>query len=431
MDKNLLLVLPQNERGFWGKVTRGKTGFVRLSLPTVAALTPADWQVSIHDSRVQPVDYDCKADLVGITAFTAEIPSAYEIADGFRKRGIPVVLGGVHASALPQEALDHADAVVIGEAELIWEPLFRDLEAGKLQRIYRGETLCDMQEMKIPRRNLLDRSLYVACFNTVQATRGCPFDCDFCAVTGVFGRKFRTRPVAQVVEEIRGFDTRDFLFVDDNICGNPQYAKELFRAIIPLKRTWGGQTSITFAHDEELLDLYAKSGGRYAFIGFESLSEQSLANLNKKWNRAGGFGEAIRRIHKAGINILGSFIFGLDEDDPSVFQRTLDFIVEHRIDAVEYHVLTPFPGTRLFDALESQGRIKDRNWAKYHTGEVVFQPMNMSMEELQNGFYRVFRESYSLRKVIQRTFRSYRGIPSRLAMNWSYRRKARRMPVVI
>jgi len=237
--------------------------------------------------------------------------------------------------------------------------------------------------------------------------------------------------VAQVVEEIRGFDTRDFLFVDDNICGNPQYAKELFRAIIPLKRTWGGQTSITFAHDEELLDLYAKSGGRYAFIGFESLSEQSLANLNKKWNRAGGFGEAIRRIHKAGINILGSFIFGLDEDDPSVFQRTLDFIVEHRIDAVEYHVLTPFPGTRLFDALESQGRIKDRNWAKYHTGEVVFQPMNMSMEELQNGFYRVFRESYSLRKVIQRTFRSYRGIPSRLAMNWSYRRKARRMPVVI
>ncbi|HPA44155.1 MAG TPA: radical SAM protein [bacterium] len=430
MDKRLLLVLPQNERGFWGKVTRGKTGFVRLSLPTLAALTPNDWQVSILDSRAQPVDFDCKVDLVGITSFTAEIPSAYEIADGFRKRGIPVVLGGVHVSALPQEALHHADAVVIGEAELIWETLLRDLEAGKLQRIYRGENLCDMRDMKIPRRDLLDRDMYVACFNTVQATRGCPFDCDFCAVTGVFGRKFRTRPVAEVLEEIRAFDTRDFLFVDDNICGNPTYAKELFRALIPLKRTWGGQTSITLARDDELLDLYAKSGGRYAFIGFESLSEQNLANLNKKWNRAGGFGEAIRRIQKAGINILGSFIFGLDEDDLTVFQRTLDFVFEHRIDAVEYHVLTPFPGTRLFETLESQGRIIDRDWAKYHTAEVVFQPRNMSVGELQNHFYRTFRESYTLGKVLMRTFRSYRGIPSRLAMNWSYRKKAQRMPVV-
>jgi len=426
--KRLLLVLPRNERGFWGKVTNGKTGFVRLSLPTLAALTPDDWQVSIHDARVDPVDYEQKVDLVGITAFTAEIPNAYSIADNFRKRGVPVVLGGVHVSALPREGLEHADTVVIGEAELVLGRLLRDLESGTLQPTYRGEHLCDMGNMRTPRRDLLDREMYVACFNTVQATRGCPFDCNFCAVTGVFGRKFRTRPVAQVVNEIRAFDTREFFFVDDNICGNPRYAKELFQALIPLGKTWGGQTSINFARDDDLLDLYAKSGGRYAFIGFESISEAGLAGLNKKWSRSGTYGEAIRRIHDAGINILGSFIFGLDDDDISVFQRTLDFVMEHQIDAVEFHVLTPFPGTRLFDALQSEGRILDTDWAKYHTSEVVFQPKKMSAGDLQDGFYRIFREAYSFDNILRRVFRSPRGIPCRLAMNYGYRKKAMRMP---
>ncbi|MFH1740608.1 MAG: radical SAM protein [bacterium] len=428
MDKKLLLVLPRNERGYWGKVTNGKAGFVRLSLPAVAALTPDDWQVAIHDARADPVDYDREVDLVGITAFTAEIPSAYSIADTFRKRGVPVVIGGVHVSALPQEGLEHADAVVVGEAEGVWGTLLRDLEAGELQRVYRGEELCDMRQMKIPRRDLLNREMYVACFNTVQATRGCPFDCDFCAVTGVFGRKFRTRPIGEVVDEIRAFDTRDFFFVDDNICGNSAYAKELFHAIAPLKKTWGGQTSITFARDTELLELYARSGGRYAFVGFESISEEGLAGINKKWNHADAYADAIQRIHDAGINILGSFIFGLDGEDVSVFQRTLDFIMEHRLDAAHFNILTPFPGTRLFETLESEGRILERDWAKYHTSEVVFKPMKMSVEDLQNGFYRVFRETYSFRNILKRTFRSWRGIPYRLAMNYSYRKKAMRMP---
>ncbi len=428
MKRKLLLVLPRNERGFWGKVTKGKTGFVRLSLPTLAAITPDDWEVSIHDARAEPVDYNVGADLVGITAFTAETPSAYSIADEFRKRGIPVVLGGVHTSALPEEALEHADAVVVGEAELVWEQLLRDLASGKLQKTYRGTELCDMRNMKIPRRSLLDRKMYVACFNTVQATRGCPYDCNFCAVTGVFGRKFRTRPVSEVVDEIRACDTRDFFFVDDNICGNPAYAKELFQALIPLKKTWGGQTSITFARDDELLDLYAKSGGRYAFIGFESISDDKLAGLNKRWSQAETYGEAIRKIHRAGINILGSFIFGLDGEDISVFRNTLEFIQEHRIDAAEFHVLTPFPGTRLYDTLESEGRIFDRDWSKYHTAEVVFQPKGMSAQELQDGFYEVFRETYSIRNVLKRSFRSWHGITYRLAMNYGYRKKSLRMP---
>ncbi len=240
----------------------------------------------IHDARVDPVPFDEKFDLVGITAFTAEIPSAYSIADEFRRRGVPVVIGGVHASALPEEALEHADAVVKGEAEYVWERLLSDLAAGSLGRIYHSDTPCDMLGMKIPHRDLLKREIYVTGFNTLQATRGCPFDCEYCAVTGVFGREFRMRPVAEVIDEIRAFDKSDFFFVDDNICGNPGYAKELFRALKPLKRAWGSQTSITFARDEELLRLYAESGGKYAFIGFETISTESLAGINKQWNKA-------------------------------------------------------------------------------------------------------------------------------------------------
>jgi radical SAM superfamily enzyme YgiQ (UPF0313 family) len=420
--------LPRNERGFWGKVTRGKTGFVRLSLPTLAALTPSDWEVEIHDARVCPVDYDRSWDLVGITAFTAEIPSAYSIADEFRKRGTPVVMGGVHVSALPEEALEHADAVVIGEAEEVWADLLSDVESGKLRQIYRGEKLCDMHGMKIPRRDLLDRSMYVAGFNTIQATRGCPHDCEYCAVTGVFGRKFRTRPVAEVLDEVKMFDTRDFIFVDDNICGNPAYAKELFKALLPLKKTWGGQTSITFARDDELLDLYARSGGKYAFIGFETISQESLAGINKQWNNADAYGDAIKKIHNAGINILGSFIFGLDTDDTSVFRRTLDFVMEHRVDAAVFNILTPLPGTRLYQNLESEGRIIDRDWAKYHICEVVFQPKKMTVSELEKGFYRTFREAYSMANILKRVFRSPRGLPYRIAVNYSYRKKAMRMP---
>lgn len=426
--RKLLLVFPKSEGGYWGKVRHGKAGLVSLGLSTVAALTPPDWEVVIKDARVAPVDFDQKVNLVGITGYTAEIPSTYAIADEFRKRGVPVVLGGIHVSALPSEAFEHADAVIIGEAEGIWEKLLVDFAAGAMQPTYRSEKLCSMEQMKIPRRDLLNREMYTS-FNTLQATRGCPFDCDFCAVTGVFGRKFRTRPVEHVLNEIRTFDTKDFLFADDNICGKPDYAKELFRHLIPLKKKWGGQTSITIAKDDDLLNLYAKSGGRYAFIGLETLSQENLQDINKPWNKAGDYEEAIRKIHRAGINIIGSFIFGLDNDDPSVFRRTLDFILKTGIAAAQFHILTPFPGTRLYTRMEEGGRITDRDWSKYHTSEVVFQPAKMTVRELQDGYNWIFRQTYSSRSILSRVFRSMRGIPYRTAVNISYRRKATRTPV--
>lgn len=398
-----------------------------MNLPILAALTPSDWDVEIHDARVVALDYKQNVDLVGITALTAEIPSAYAIADKFREKGVPVVLGGIHVSALPEEALEHADAVVVGEAEYIWKDLLQDLGRGMLRRVYRAEKLCDMIHMQSPCMRLLDKKMYVN-FNVLQATRGCPFDCDYCAVTGVFGRTFRTRPVEEVIADIKSFDARNFFFVDDNLCGDPRYSKEVFKALIPLKKTWGGQTSITFAQDNQLLELYAQSGGQYAFIGFETISEESLAAINKRWGQANAYGEAIRRIHRAGINIVGSFIFGLDDDDPSIFQRTFEFIMEHGIDAVQFHILTPFPGTRLFDTMKAEGRIIDSDWEKYNTCEVVFQPKKMTVKELQDGYYKAYRQTYSNYNIFKRVLRSWRGISQRLIMNVSYRNKAKRMP---
>lgn len=425
----LLLIIPRSERGFWGKVSKsGKTGFVRLSLPTIAALTPEDWEVEIHDARAKPIDYDASVDLVGITAFTAEIPSAYEIADNFRKRGVKVVMGGVHVSALPGEALEHADSVVIGEAELVWKDALRDFEWGELKTRYKAHGLCEMEEMALPRRDLLDRKMYVSGFNTVQATRGCPFDCEYCAVTAFFGNEFRVRPVDEVITEVKSLDTKDFFFTDDNIIGRPKYAKQLFKELIPLNRTWGGQASITLAKDPELMELYAKSGGKYAFIGFESLSQKNLEKMRKGWNSAEGFKESIRKIHDAGIDIVASFVFGLDDDDKSVFKNTFDFIMETKLAAAQFHILTPLPGTVTYTKMEEDGRILERDWAKYHTGEVVFQPKGMTIDELQNGYYWIFRETYKYGNIMKRSIRSRKGFIYRLAANYGYRNKGLRMP---
>ena len=427
----LLLILPKNNRSYWGGVSKsGKAGFVRLNLPTIAALTPKDWDVEILDARVKPVDYDTRVDLVGITGFTAEMPSAYSIADNFRKKSVKVVMGGVHVSAVPDEALKHADAVVIGEAELVWEKLLADFQRGELKQKYKADHLCDMKNMAIPRRELLDRSMYSG-FYTLQATRGCPFNCDYCAVTAFFGHEFRVRPVDEVIEEIKGFDKREFFFMDDNIVGRPKYAKELFRKLIPLKVIWGSQASITMAKDPELLELYAKSGGKYAFIGFESLSQKNLEKMHKGWNSAKDYKEAIRKIHGAGINIVGSFVFGLDEDDTSVFKTTFDFLMETNMAAAQFHILTPLPGTVTYGILEKEGRIIDRDWAKYHTGEVVFQPKGMTAEQLQNGYYWIFRNTYSIKNILKRNFRrNLKGLIYRVAANLSYRKKALKMPPV-
>ena len=401
-----------------------------MALPTIAGLTPSDWDVEIHDARTTPVDYDRKVGLVGITSYTADITSACEIADGFRSKGVKVVMGGVHVSALPDEARQHADAIVVGEAEAVWERLLRDCEKGELKTIYKSNTLIEMSDMVIPRRDLLNRSMYSS-FYSVQATRGCPFNCEFCTVTAFFGQEFRTRPIDEVVREVKGLESKEFFFIDDNITGRAGFAKKLFKELIPLNCKWGGQTTLNFAKDEELLSLYAKSGGRYAFIGFETLSDDNLSKISKSWNSPDGYREAIKKIHGVGINIVGSFILGLDGDSPDVFKRTYNFIMETKIDAAQFHILTPFPGTKLYDDMIKNDRITDSDWSKYHTGEVVFKPAKMTARELQEGYWWIYHKTYNMKNILRRSLRSPRGLAYRIGTNLSYRRKAKKMPHVM
>ncbi len=412
-----------------GQVSKsGKASLARVTLTTIAALTPPQHEVIIHDARLDEPNYDGDWDLVGFTGMTCEIPHVYRMADEFRKRGKTVVIGGYHATALPEEAGKHADIVVLGEAEGLWPRILLELEkGGEKQHIYQNDALVDMRNMAIPRRDLLNRDMYTV-FNTIQATRGCPFNCEYCAVTRFFGRDFRCRPVEEVVAEIKSQPGNRWMFLDDNLIGQDKYAKELFRALIPLGITWGAQVSFALAKDMELMDLYAQAGGRFAFIGFESLSAKVLKSVRKGFNRPEEYATGIRHLQRRGITIMGSFMFGLDGDDIGVFKRTVDFVNATKIDLVLYHILTPFPGTKLYEEMDRQGRIHDHDWSHYDTGHSVIHPQGMTSEELQNGWYWAVGETYKLSNILRRLVRLDPGWQVRLAANYSQFRKVSRYP---
>ena len=427
----ILLVQPKST-GYVGQVSKsGKAGFARVTLTTIAALTPPQHEVVIHDARLGDPDYDGDWDLVGFTGMTCEIPHVYQMADEFRKRGKTVVIGGYHATALPEEAAKHADIVVLGEGEGVWPQILLELEnGGANQSNYQNPDMIEMRDMAIPRRELLNRNMYTV-FSTLQATRGCPFDCDYCAVTKFFGRSYRWRPVEEVVAEIANQPDKRWMFLDDNLIGNVKYAKELFRALIPLGITWGAQASFNLTKDAELMDLYAAGGGRFVFIGFESVSPEALKSVGKGMNRPEEYVAGIRQLHSRGITIMGSFIFGLDGDDLGVFKRTVDFVNATKIDVVLYHILTPFPGTRLYEEMDRQGRIHDRDWSHYDACQSVIHPQGMTSEELQNGWYWAVRETYKLPNILRRILRPESGWKGRLAASYSYFRKASRCPLPI
>ena len=317
-----------------------------LTMPTIAALTPPDVKVTIIDEYVQEIDFDAPVDLVGLTAVITQSTRAYQIADQFRRRGVPVVMGGHHASTLPEEALQHCDAVVIGEAEGIWPTVIEDAKRGKLEPLYQMNGYPSLEGLPKPRLSLLPLHRYCTSFFPIQTTRGCPFHCDFCAVTSFFGGTYRFRPAEEVVEEVKAISSRNIFFVDDNIAANPSRAKELFQALIPLRLRWLSQANLTIANDPELLDLTVKSGCFALFIGLESLSEANLKQVGKTFNRPAEYPEAIRRIQKAGIHIWASFIFGLDDDDETVFERTVRFLEQNRLPMASFFAYVPLPGTR-------------------------------------------------------------------------------------
>lgn len=400
--------------------------FSRLTLATVAALFPKDTNIRLINDSIDKIDFDEKVDLVGITAMTSTAPRAYEIADRFRKKGVPVILGGIHPTALPQEASLHADSVVIGEAESVMCNLIDDFREGKLKKFYHSLERPSLVNLPLPRKELLIGSKFYREMDVVQTTRGCPFSCDFCSVSDFFGQTYRTRPIPDVIEEVKQLNNRAIIFfVDDNIAGYPPYAKKLFKALTPLKIRWFGQGSVIIAKDAELLKLAAKSGCIALFIGFESLSSTSLKQVGKTPNRVQDYSTAIKKIHDSGIGIIGAFIFGFDSDDESVFEKTVEFIEKNQLELTSFSILTPLPGTRLYKRMEEQGRIIERDWTKYTCGEVVFRPKLLSVAQLQNGYYWVRKQISSYSSIFRRTLHLRKTALLSLPINLIMRKASR------
>jgi radical SAM superfamily enzyme YgiQ (UPF0313 family) len=383
-----------------------------LAPAALAALTPPGVDVSITDENVSAIDFEKRTDLVGITVLTSTAVRAYEIADEYRRRGVTVVLGGIHPSVLPEEASAHADAVVVGEAELTWPQLVADFQAGRIEKIYRQEKRPNLTGLPVPRRELYRRGRYVIP-ETISTTRGCPYACTFCSVSLFAGRTYRCRPVAEVVAEARTLSRRrPVIIVDDNIVGKPAYAKELFRALVPLKLKWIGQASVNVASDDELLALAAASGCRGLLIGFESVAPGTLVKMGKKINRVDEYWAAVAKLHARGIAVHGAFVFGLDEDDPGIFERTVSFARQSRLESVQFSVVIPHPGTALFNELDMAGRITSKDWSRYDS-KVVFQTRSLTPEALADGTHRALTDFFSLKSAAGRL-----GFPSPKNLPW-------------
>ena len=413
----LLIIAPAWSQGWWGG---GKVLAPPLVLPLLAGLTPPDVEVRLLDENVEPADVNAAADWVAITCMTASAPRAYVIADAFRQRGIPVVMGGIHPTVLPDEAAAYADAVVVGEAEPVWREVLADLTANRLRPRYQSDGYADLAGLPRPRRELLQVDRYLTT-NIVQTARGCPNACAFCTVSTVSGRQYRFRPVPEVVEEVRSLPGGWVGFVDDNIAGHARRAKELFEALIRLRIRWIGQTDLTMAKDPELLSLAARSGCQAMFVGLESLSQENLRATHKVPNLGTDMGAAIRTIHKAGIEIIGSFVLGLDGDDRGVFARTVEFAERHKLVAAQFAVLTPFPGTAMREQFEREERIVDHDWSHYTMSNVVFRPQHMTDLELRAGQKYVYGRFYSIPSILKRSFIVRRKLLARLLVNFSYR----------
>jgi radical SAM superfamily enzyme YgiQ (UPF0313 family) len=417
----ILLVSPGRHRKKPGII--GKAFHVPpLSLGVLASLTPPDVEVSLIDENLRDIDYEDVPDLVGITCLTAVAPRVYEIARNFRERGAKVVLGGMHPSAMPLEAQQHADCVVVGEAEGVWPRVIEDFKANSLQRFYKGKPP-EPNQIAAPSRRIFDGQGYFL-KGTVQTSRGCPHGCDFCSVQRFFGSKWRFRSIPSVVDEIRALATKFIAFVDDNIAGSHAYAKELFTAITPLRVKWICQAPINIARDPELLRLMYGSGCRGVFIGFESIAPESLKEVGKSVNVVGKFKEYIEKIHDAGISVEGAFIFGFDNDDRDVFKRTMDFMVDAKIDFAQFGILTPFPGTNLQTRLKEEDRITTYDWNKYDIEHAVFKPAGMTADELEEGRRWMETEFYSIKGTVRRMFtlgKRVRYLLPMFILNTSYR----------
>lgn len=375
-----------------------------LTLATLAGLTPPEVEVEAVDDRIETIDYDAPRDLVGISVKTFTARRAYQIAAEFRKRGVPVVLGGHHPTLLPDEAREHGDAVVLGEAEGLWAEVLHDAARHQLKPVYQNPVTLPFANIRVNHAVLAGKKyLPIAMLET---TRGCPFACNFCSVTTFFGRGFRHRPPEEVVAEIAQAKQAAYFFVDDNIVADREAAKALFRALIPLKIRWLSQASLTMTKDRELMRLMRESGCAGVLVGMESITKGNLKQINKSWNTVGiGYDEALKIARDHGIAIVGSFILGMDEDSPETLAELLEFTIRQRFFAVLFNLLTPYPGTELYESFLQEGRLSKPRWwldEAYTYGMPVFEPRGISAAELARTRMAMYREFYGLASIARR-----------------------------
>jgi len=370
----------------------------------LAAVTPSQHTLTIQEGN-RTINFDANYDVVHINFKTALAPRAYEIADTFRKKGKRVVLSGYHPSALPDEAKQHADSVIVGDAVTIWPAVIKDLEASNLQSFYTSNK--NPNSLVLPSTNTI-KLKSVQLTNSIEATRGCPYKCDFCQDANIRdGSMFRTRPIDNVIEEIASLQQKIFFFTDFSLTIDLAYTKELFRHMKGLKKKFicGGNVDV-LAEDEELLRISHQAGCIEWISGFETFSQESLNGAHKKTNIVEDYTRAVKKIHKFKMSVFGTFVLGFDEDTPDIFNVMQEHIGKLGIDAVNFAILTPYPGTPLFNRLEKERRILTKDWSKYNRKNVVFEPKNMTKKQLEEGFQYITRYFSSISYMGYRTLRS-------------------------
>lgn len=395
---NILLVMPHSNpnRSFFSKFQ-----YPSSTLQQIAALTPREHQVTLIDERYKDVPFSSEYDLVGISALTYNANRGYEIAKKYKDLGVPVVFGGYHASLMPNEVKDHADSVVVGEAELTWPQLLKDFQAGEMKKIYTTPRVVKAEEI-IPARH--DIGVFTPFSQAIQATRGCPVGCEWCAMNRVEGKKFRARPIKDVINEMKSIDAKTIFFADASITINPKYTKELFKEMKKLNKKFEcfGNINVV-AQDEEFLQLSKEAGVTKWYLGIESISQENINQAGKSTNKVKDYKKAVQNIKKDGMDVTGFFIFGLDGDTPDTFDKTLEAMNEFGLDEASFSILTPYPGTPLFTRMEKEGRITNYNWNDYDEGKVNYVPKHMTKEELLEGIRRISLEFYSVKNCLRRS----------------------------
>ena len=405
-----------------GGIFKKSLRYQPLTLTTLAALIPNELNavVELVDEGIEEIPEDLEADLIGMTVITGTAKRSYELAKRYRKRGIPVVLGGPHVTLLPDEAMQHADSVCIGYAEDSWPQLLRDFDRGQLQPVYRQGPNLSLANSPFPRRELFDSKHFLT-QAVFEATRSCAHDCEFCVAPSAWGRKQLQRPVDWIIEDIRRVGEKKILFIDLNLVSDTKYAKALFTALIPLGVSWFGLSTVIIGHDPELMELMAKSGCRGLLLGLETVSGANLKNIKKPFNASVDYKALIAELHRLGIAVQGCFVFGLDHDTPDVFEATAEFAIDAGIDLPRFSVLTPFPGTPLYKRLEAENRIINRDWEYYDGQHVVFQPQHMSVEQLSQGHEYAWKKVYRWSSMGKRLWNAKNFQPLAFTVNLGYR----------